>query len=172
MALQIRPLRKSDRREEFRCGQPDLDLFFHRYAGQNQFRHHISVTYVAADGETIIGYVAVASGSIEVDELSGKATLPQGYPLPILRVGRLAVDQRFHGQGVGRQLLRFALLLALQQRDLTGCVGVVVDAKRDAVSFYRQYGFQPMQGVLEGDIRSLPSPVPMFIPIRSIPERT
>ena len=47
MAIQIRPLQPSDPRQDFISGQIDLDTFFQRYAGQNQFRHHIGVTYVA-----------------------------------------------------------------------------------------------------------------------------
>lgn len=169
MTIQIRPLRKTDRREGFGCGDPDLDIFFQRYAGQNQFRYHIGVTYVAADDATIYGYLTVASGSIEVDEMATSAKLPTGYPLPILRVGRLAVDQRYQGQGLGKQLLLYAFLLALQQKELTGCVGVVVDAKRLAVPFYQKFGFQILNDVLEGEIRVHPSPLLMFLPIRSIP---
>ena len=56
MAIEIRLLHKADRRDEFRCGDPDLDSFFHRFAGQNQFRYHIGVTYVAVDDATICGY--------------------------------------------------------------------------------------------------------------------
>lgn len=169
MMIQIRPLRKTDHRQSFRCGDPDLDLFFHRYAGQNQFRHHIGVTYVATDDERIYGYLTVASGSIEVDELSGIARLPPSYPLAILRLGRLAVDSRFQGQGIGKLLLRYAFLLAHQQSERTGCVGIVVDAKPEAIPFYLRYGFQVLENVLEGEVRSHPSPTPMFLSIKSIP---
>lgn len=172
MAIEIRPLRKSDRREDFRCGDPDLDNFFQRFAGQNQFRYHIGVTYVAIDGVTILGFVTVASGSLEVDELAGGVRLPTGYPLPILRVGRLAVDSRFQGQGLGKLLLSHAFLLALRQRESTGCVGIVVDAKQRAVPFYQKFGFRLLKDVLEGEIKVHPSPLPMFLPIRSIPTAT
>lgn len=55
MEYQIRPLKKSDNRKEFESKQADLDHFFRRYAGQNQFRHHIGVSYIATD-ENIIFY--------------------------------------------------------------------------------------------------------------------
>jgi GNAT superfamily N-acetyltransferase len=168
MTIQIRPLQKADRREDFQCGDPDLDLFFQRYAGQNQFRHHLGVTYVATDGESVFGFLTVASGSIEVDELAGLTKLPAVYPLPILRLGRLAVDTRYQRHGLGRQLLRYAFSLALQQRDQTGCVGIVVDARRGAVPFYQQFAFQLLEEVLEGEIRGHPPPVPMFLSIQSI----
>lgn len=172
MSIQIRPLRKADHRTDFRSGDPDLDVFFHRFAGQNQFRHHIGVTYVATDDQTILGYLTVASGSIEIDELSGAVRLPPNYPLPILRVGRLAVDNRFQGRGIGKQRLRYAFLLALQQRELTGCVGIIVDAKHNAIPFYQRFGFQLLEGVIEGEGKGHPSPKPMFLAIDSVPAST
>jgi hypothetical protein len=54
MSVQIRVLAPGDDRGQFSSGNPDLDRFFHRFAGQNQFRHHIGVTYVAVDGTTFL----------------------------------------------------------------------------------------------------------------------
>ena len=68
MEYQIRPLQKSDNRKEFKSGQADLDHFFWRYAGQNQFRHHIGVSYIATDGDTIFGYITLAVGNLEVEK--------------------------------------------------------------------------------------------------------
>lgn len=168
MAIQIRPLQPSDDRKAFCCGQPDLDTFFQRYAGQNQFRFHIGVTYIAVDAATIYGYVTVASGSIEVDALPASSKLPRTYPLPILRLGRLAVEQRHQGEGIGKSLLQHILRLALRQRETVGCVGIVVDAKPTAVTFYQRYGFQPIVDVLEGQLGGYPMPISMFLPIKSI----
>ena len=64
MEYRIRPLKRSDNRKEFKSGQADLDHFFKRYAGQNQFRHHIGVTYVATNEDGILGYMTVAMGVI------------------------------------------------------------------------------------------------------------
>lgn len=169
MTIQIRPLRRSDDRDDFTSGEPDLDIFFRRYAGQNQFRHHIGVTYIAVDDGTILGYLTVASGSIEADHLTDVTKTPPGYPLPILRIGRLAVDNRYQGLGLGKHLLRHAFVLALQQKEASGCVGIVVDAKPSAVPFYLRFGFQLLEGVLEGKMRGYPAPLPMFLPIKSIP---
>jgi hypothetical protein len=63
-------------------------------------------------------------------------------------------------------LLRHVLGLALDQRDRLGCVGVVADAKPDAIAFYERYGFVPLEGVREGALHGDPSP--MFLAISTI----
>ena len=166
--MEIRALRPSDDRSTFRSGDADLDRFLQKYAGQNQFRHHIGTTYVAAAGEHILGYATVAAGHIEVTGLPPKSQrrLPR-YPLPILRLGRLAVDQSAQGQGVGEALLRFVFGLARRMASDFGCIGVVVDAKPGAVEFYRRYGFMPLD-VIEGQSEARPSPAAMFLAITEI----
>ena len=166
--MEIRALRESDDRSRFRSGDPDLDRFFHRFAGQNQFRHYVGVSYVAVDRGAILGFATVAPGHIEVENLPARARrkLPH-YPLPILRLARLAVDETARGQGLGRQLLRFVFRLVLQMADDYGCVGIVVDAKPDAVDFYTRYGFVSID-VVEGASDSRPAPVPMFLGIAPI----
>lgn len=166
--MEIRALRPTDDRARFRSGDADLDRFFQVYAGQNQFRHHIGTTYVAVEGRDLCGYLTVAPGSIEIDDLPAAARrrLPS-YPMPILRVARLAVDLAFQGSGVGRELLRFALELALRMRADYGCVGVVVDAKPAAVPFNRRFGFLPLE-VTEGSSEARPAPVSMFLSAREI----
>jgi GNAT superfamily N-acetyltransferase len=166
--MEIRLLRESDDRTRFRSGDVDLDRFLERYAGQNQFRHHVGTTYVAVETERIIGYVTVAPAQIEIDDLPGalRRKLPS-YPLPVLRIARLAVDESTRGQGVGKLLLRFALELARRLAREFGCVGAMVDAKPGAVSFYEALGFIPLE-VLEGQSDARPAPTPLFLPIREI----
>ncbi|MBL3528495.1 MAG: GNAT family N-acetyltransferase [gamma proteobacterium endosymbiont of Lamellibrachia anaximandri] len=166
--MHIRRLEPHDDRSGFRSGNIELDRFFQRYAGQNQFRHHIGTTYVAFQGDCIIGFVTVSSGEMVAEDLPKalRGRLP-AYPLPILRVARLAVDERFQGHGVGRLLLRAMLELALEMRDRAGCTGVVVDAKSDAVDFYSGLGFKVIE-VVSGMLGDRPEPVVMFLPIRGI----
>jgi len=89
------------------------------------------------------------------------------YPLPILRVARLAVGKRYQGHGIGRLLLRASFELALDMRDRVGCIGVVVDAKPDAVIFYSSLGFKPID-LTSGALGDRPEPVAMFLPIGEI----
>jgi GNAT superfamily N-acetyltransferase len=168
--IEIRALREGDDRTAFRSGDADLDRFFHRFAGQNQFRHHLGVTYVAVQDRSVLGYATVAAAHVEIEDLppATRRKLPR-YPLPVLRLARLAVDQSAHGQGVGLQLLRFVLRLARQMADEYGCVGVVVDAKPEAEAFYAKYGFVAVDAV-EGRSDARPVPTPMFLSMRAISE--
>src|SRR3989304_9179438 len=89
--MQIRALRETDDRSRFRSGEPDLDRFFHKFAGQNQFRHYVGVTYVAVEDRRILGFATLAPGHVEIEGLPAPARkkLPR-YPLPVLRLARLA----------------------------------------------------------------------------------
>ena len=84
----------------------------------------------------------------------------------MLRLARLGVDTRAKGLGLGEALLRHLLVLALDQRDRLGCVGVVADAKVDAIPFYERLGFVALEGVREGLLAG--EPVPMFLGIDTI----
>jgi GNAT superfamily N-acetyltransferase len=168
VAIEIRPLREADDRTTFRSGDPDLDRFFVRYAGQNQFRHHIGTTYVAVEVDRTLGYATVAPGNLEAGALpiTVRRTLPR-YPLPVLRLARLAVDATAQGRGVGATLLRHVFLLALQMSQEYGCIGILVDAKRNAVEFYARFGFSPLE-ISEGEIEARPKPTPLFLPLELI----
>lgn len=166
--MQIRALREADDRSRFRSGDPDLDRFLLRFAGQNQFRHYIGVTYVAVENSEILGFATVAPGHVEIDGLPAakRRTLPR-YPLPVLRVARLAVDRSFQRQGLGGRLLRFVLGLAGRMADDFGCIGVVVDAKPGAVAFYARYGFEALEAI-RGQSEARPAPTPMFLAMQAI----
>jgi GNAT superfamily N-acetyltransferase len=166
--IEIRPLERGDDRSGFSCGQKDLDRFFQHYAGQNQFKLHLAVSYIALSEGRLLGYATVAAASIERKSFPSerlRRRLP-GYPLPVLRLARLGVDTSAQGLGIGSQLLTHVLNLALEQRDRVGCAGVVADAKPDAVSFYDRYGFVPLEGVREGQLHG--QPTPMFLTMGEI----
>jgi predicted N-acetyltransferase YhbS len=166
--MEIRTLRETDDRATFRSGDPDLDRFLGKYAGQNQFRHHIGTTYVAAEENRILGYATVAAGHMETEKLTKpfRRKLPR-YPLPVLRLARLAVDSTVQNRGVGKALLRHVSLLAVKMSEEYGCAGIVVDAKPGASEFYGRFGFSPLE-VAEGQLESRPVPVVMFLPLELI----
>jgi GNAT superfamily N-acetyltransferase len=168
--LRVRRLEPGDERGSFSSGNVDLDRFFLKYAGQNQFRHHIGTTYVAVDAaERIAGFATVTASEIAPETMAQTKTkrLPR-YPVPVLRLARLAVDERVRGHGVGGLLLRAVFVLAQQMADEIGCLGVLVDAKPDAVAFYAKLGFTALESVA-GELGDRPQTLAMFLELGQIP---
>lgn len=164
-----RPLERSDVRGDFDCGEPSFNDFLWRYAAQNQFKNYVGVTYVIVDELRAVRAYATASGSsVDLSRLpdSDRRGLPD-YPLPILRVARLAVDLRHQSRGLGRALMQDMMLLALEQRRHVGCVGLLVDALPNRVSFYEQLGFIGLDTVGGGSSPRARSR-PMFLSIRKV----
>jgi GNAT superfamily N-acetyltransferase len=171
VTLKIRRLTPDDDRSGFRSGNIELDRFFQRYAGQNQFRHHIGTTYIAVDpSETILGFATVTASEIRAERLPAalRKKLPR-YPLPVVRLARLAVDARARGKGVGSLLLRGVLALARDLAVSVGCVGVLVDAKTEAVEFYERIGFLRLDS-LAGQLADRPEPVQLFLELGQLSE--
>jgi GNAT superfamily N-acetyltransferase len=166
VTLTVRRLEARDDCASFRSGNIELDRFFTRYAGQNQFRHHIGTSYVAVEGGAILGFATVAASELTSAHLSAakRRRLP-AYPLPVLRLARLAVDERARGRGVAQALLRF--VFALAQAEEMGCVGVVVDAKPEAVTFYEKLGFIALEATA-GLLGDRPEPLPMFLELGAV----
>jgi len=164
----IRQLSAADDRRRFACGQEDLDRYFRQFAGQHA-RRGIARIDVACLEEEIIGYSASAPGHIEATDLPAELArrLPR-YPLPVLRLARLAVATGHQGRGVGRLLIRNALRQAMSLRDQHGCVGVVVDAKSEALGYYASFGFSAFEAVA-GQIEGAMGPTtPLFLPMKTI----
>ncbi len=146
MPLLIRRLERADIVSSFDCGDQELNHYLQRFAWQNQQRHSVGTTYVAAVAEApkvVIGFYTLAASGIPV------ASFPEDWrrrvspyrEAPVLLLARLAVDRRFQGRGVGAELLTHALELALAVRGTIGCRGVVVEAYPAAVSWYEAAGF-------------------------------
>ena len=156
MPVPIELLAAHHQRQGFDCGEPGLNEFLQRQASQLG-RKGFGKTYVAlgADGLAVTGFVTLSAGQVETPRLPAGLKLPC-YPAPILRMGRLAVDRRAQGQGVGRQLLPFALQLALEFSRSVGLYAVVVDAKHDkARTYYQSMGF----------ISTLDDPLCLYLPV-------
>jgi GNAT superfamily N-acetyltransferase len=161
--MQVRRLRASDATASFACGDAGLDRFLQRHAWQNQDALGIGVTYVATPGSDIAGYVTLAAGVLERDAVPADPTAAYPrYPLPVLRLARLAVDTRVQGAGVGGALVGFALRVAWTMRGQVGCVGVVVDALPEAVGYYETLGFAAL-AVLEGTSAARPRQIPLYL---------
>lgn len=167
--IHIRKLEPSDHRDQFSCGVVELDEFLRRYAGRNQLVHHTGVTHVAIEdvSRAVLGYATVSVAHASRDELPGLPASTPGYPLPLLRIARLAVDARAAGVGIGSALLLMTFELATDQAERVGCVGIVVDAKREAVGFYERFGFLPITA-RRGGPQGRPRQVPMFLELSGV----
>jgi GNAT superfamily N-acetyltransferase len=159
----IEPLRPDHDRSDFDCGEESLNRFLREFAGQHA-RKDMSRTYVAipAGARTIVGYYCLSSGSISFETLPLDAArrLPR-HPIPTAHLGRLAVDRRHQGRGLGERLLVDALQRVLDAADRIGIHAVTVHALNDrARSFYLSYGFIPLAD----------DPGHLFLPMATIRE--
>lgn len=126
----------------FDSGQPALDTWLRRNALKSQ-ASGAARTYVSTSGPTVIGYYALAVGSVARAEATGPARHNMPDPIPVMLLARLAVDRRWQGQGLGAALLRDAVLRTLQAAELGGIRAMLAHAiSTDAARFYRYFGFQ------------------------------
>jgi predicted GNAT family N-acyltransferase len=141
------PLADDHERGTFSCGKASLDAFIRTQAGQYT-RKDVGRTFVAVrPGEkVVIGYYTLAASSVEFAHLPAVLSkkLPK-HPVPMVLLGRLAVDDTARGVGLGRDLLADALRRALRISDELGVFGVHTHAIDDEVkAFYAHFGFQSL----------------------------
>lgn len=138
------PIAKEHNTNPFDCGVEPLNDYLRRYALMNH-QSRSSRTYVAVRVDRIVGYYTLANGSVSRDEVPTRVARGLGnYPVPITLLARLAVDVSERGHGLGRGLLKNALLRAYQASDLVGSRAVVTHAKDEvARSFYQKFQFMP-----------------------------
>ncbi|MCK7576585.1 MAG: GNAT family N-acetyltransferase [Chromatiales bacterium] len=130
-------------RTGFQSGVQALDRYFYQQVGQDT-RRRVTACYIALDPDrsSIAGYYTLAAGSIPLAEVPEALArkLPRYNTVPVARLGRLAVDERYRGQRLGAALLWDALTRA--SRSEVAVFALVVDAKdTQAAAFYRHFGF-------------------------------
>ena len=128
--------------KKFDCGTEVLNEFLSRYSLKNDTLG-IGRTFVAFDEkDEVVGYFTLATAQVVYenipDEYRGK--LPK-YPIPSLRIARLAVGKDLQGKGIGKWLLAQAFIKILHVAEITGLYFIIVDAKETSKSFYEHYGF-------------------------------
>src|SRR5215469_16184516 len=140
-------LEASHDRSPFDCGVAPLNVYLKQYALQNQ-KKGIVRNYVTCRGTCVVGYYSLAYGS------AAQAVAPEAltkgigkYPIPLMILARLAVDVREKGQGLGKALLKDAILRTLQAAEIAGLKAIFVQAKdQTAEQFYAKHGFLPSPG--------------------------
>lgn len=147
-ALIIEPLASAHNRPSFSCGNISLDKYLRTQARQD-IRRRISRAFMAIDAEQpdqILGYYTLSSLAIDLSQLPQALArkLPK-HPIPAALIGRLAVDERARGLGVGKMLLMDALNRTLTVSQKIAIFAMVVDAiDEQAEAFYRQFGFSAL----------------------------
>jgi GNAT superfamily N-acetyltransferase len=138
------PLDAGHDRSAFDCGSPPLNEYVRKYAQQNH-QNRSSRTYVATRGSRIAGYYKLAAGSVNRSDTPERVSKGlANFPVPIILLARLAVDISEQGQGLGKGLLRDALIRVTQAADIIGCRAPLVHAKdATAKTFYEKFGFIP-----------------------------
>ncbi len=131
---------------ELRCfnsGNSTLDDWLIRRALKNQESGASRTFVICEDNPTVIGYYALATGSIERIAATGNFSRGMPDPIPVIILGRLAIDTRHQGKRLGAALLKDAMLRTLSIANNVGVRGLLVHAiSADAKQFYLKYGFQ------------------------------
>ncbi len=124
----------------FDCGHSSLNKWLLNRVIKNE-KGGASRTFVACNN-TVIGYYSLAVGAVTREETSGKVRRNMPEPVPIMILGRLAVDQQWQGKQMGSNMLRDAILRTLTVAEQAGICALVVHALSDSAKhFYIKYGF-------------------------------
>ena len=128
----------------FTCGEPELDDWLARYAGQHERKDNARTTLLLdEEAGRIAGYYSMRTFELSAEDATTTLGRARRYPAPAMLVARLAVDVAYQGQGVGRLLLFDALQKLLAAAASIGFEIVVVHAlHEDAACFYLKHGFR------------------------------
>lgn len=141
--MNIYSLTDDHHKQDFDCGENSLNEYLKKYALQHA-RRGIGKTFIAVDEgsrQQILGFYTLCVGSISWENLPNNKKFPK-YPIPVVRLARLAVDMSCQGRNIGETLLMDCLQRSLKISDEIACIGIVVDAKNDNVkNFYSKYSF-------------------------------
>ena len=135
------PITTSHSVESFACGIPVLDEWLKRRALKNEVSGASRTFVVCHDGQ-VIGYYALATGSVEHRDAPKKLRRNMPDPIPVMVLGRLAVDKQWQQAGLGRSLLKDAVLRTLSVSQQVGVKALLVHTlSEDARTFYAHNGF-------------------------------
>jgi ribosomal protein S18 acetylase RimI-like enzyme len=134
-------INSNHRIDRFNCGVDSLNDWLNKRALKNE-KNNASRTYVVCSGVKVAGYFCLATGSIELSEAPGKIKRNMPSPIPVMILGRLAVDIDYQDRKIGKGLLKEAVLKTILISDQVGLKGLLVHALNDnARYFYRAHGF-------------------------------
>jgi GNAT superfamily N-acetyltransferase len=126
----------------FNCRHDSLNQWLRRRALSNASSGATRTYVVCAESHRVKGYYALAAGSLDVESAPARLRRNMPNPLPVIVLGRLAVDDAWSGRGVGGGLLKDAVLRSLQAAQLIGACALLCHAvDADAKAFYARHGF-------------------------------
>ncbi len=158
----VEKLRRDHVLDAFDCGQPDLNHWLIKHALQNQ-GSNAAQTYVGVIDGAVAGYYSLAVGQVEFADAPERLTKGLArHPVPIMLLARLAVHLAWQKKGVGRALLKDAVLRTLQAADLAGIRALAVHSKDDAARrYYEQFDF----------VASPTDPLHLFVMLKDVRRR-
>jgi GNAT superfamily N-acetyltransferase len=126
---------------QFLCGEPELDDWLKRRALPNE-ESGASRTYVVCVGRQVVGYYALAAGAAAHMDAPGRVRRNMPNPIPVMVIGRLAIDLNLQGRGIGTALLKDAVLRTVQAAEIAGIRAILVHAiSESAKRFCEKMGF-------------------------------
>lgn len=140
----VRKLAASDALDFFDCGQCALNQFLQRFALVNQ-KSNCAQTYVSCCSSAVVGFYSLAVGSVEPTTAAPRVIkgIAQ-HPVPVMVLARLAVDLHHQGAGLGKALLKDALIRTAQAADIAGIRALLVHAKDESArQWYLNWEFEP-----------------------------
>lgn len=127
--------------DEFNSGEASLDEWLKRRARANLVGG-VSRVFVTCEGNRVCGYYSLSSASVSPEIVPGRFRRNMSDPIPVVLLGRLAIDKQWQGQGIGRSLFRDGAMRVSQAAEAIGIRGIVVHAISDeARKFYLAIGF-------------------------------
>lgn len=137
------PIDDSDGLDGFTSGVASLDDWLRKRARANQ-ASGASRTFVIRDGDRVVGYYALSSGAVASASTFGRIRRNMPDPIPVVVLGRLAIDRDYQGRGLGRALMRDAILRVAQAAEIIGVRAILVNAlSEEAKALYLALGFEP-----------------------------
>ena len=129
---------------QFACGKPALDEWIKKYALQAGSSGTANTFILQNERAAVVGYYSISMGSISQVEAIERVRKGTGrHPIPVILLARLAVDQKFQGQGIGSALLRDAVIRGINISQEVAFRAIVTHPIDDeAADFYMKFGFE------------------------------
>lgn len=138
-----RPISEDDDTSSFECGEPSLDDYLRKRALANHVQG-ASRCFVTCRDSRVVGYYALASASVQHRDLAGRMRRNMPDPVPVILLSRLAIHRDEQGSGLGKNLLRDAILRSVEASEIIGVRALLVHALNDAArAFYVHFDFEP-----------------------------